>query len=64
MRAYLKKFTTTNKYVIEAVADFQMLKKGQNVQDYMDYTVQPQVPVDEITIGLLVEMWKIHVCIF
>ena len=30
----------------------------------MDYTVQPQTPVDEVAIVLLARMWKIHVCVF
>ena len=64
MRAYLKKFMTTHKYFVEAVAGFLVRKKGQHVQHYMDYIVQPQVPIDQITIVLLAQMWKIHVCIF
>ena len=52
MRAYLKKFMTTHKYFVEAVAGFLVYKKGQHVQHYMDYIVQPQVPIDQITIVL------------
>ena len=63
MRAYLKKFMTTNKYFIKAVAGFLVCKKGQNVQDYMDYIVQTQVPIDEIPIVLLAWMGK-FMCVY
>ena len=63
MRTYLKKVMMTCKYFI-AVAGFLIQRKGQNVQDYMDYIAQHQVPIDKIAIVLLSDMWKIHVCIF
>ena len=59
----LKKIMTTHKYFREAIAGFLVRKKSQKVQDYMDYIVQPQVPIDEIAIVLLAHMWKVHVCI-
>ena len=64
MREYLKKFMTTHKYLPKAVGGFLVCRKGQQIQDYMDYIAQPQVPIDEIAIVLLAQMWKIHVCIF
>ena len=48
---------TTHKYFLEAVSGFLIRKKGQQLEDYMDYIVQPQVPIDEIAIMLLSRMW-------
>ena len=53
-----------HKYFIEAVTGFLIRKKGQQLQDYMDYIVQPQTLIDEVAIVLLARMWKIHVCVF
>ena len=64
MRGYLKKFMITHKYFVDAVGGFLIRKKGQQVQDYMDYIVQSQTPIDEVAIVLLARMWKIHVCVF
>ena len=55
---------TTHKYFLEAVGGFLIHKKGQQLEEYMDYIVQLQVPIDEIAIVLLSRMWKIHVCVF
>ena len=55
---------TTHKYFVEAVGGPLVRKKGQTIQDYMDYIIQPQTPIDEIAIVLLARMWKIHACIF
>ena len=54
----------THKYFLEAVGGFLIRKKGQQIEEYMDYIVQPQVPIDEIAIVSLSRMWKIHVCVF
>ena len=54
----------THKYFVEAVAGHLLCKKGLDVQDYMDWIVEPQVPIDEIGIVLLAHEYKMHVCIF
>ena len=64
VRGYLKRFMVMHKYFVEAVGGFLIRKKGQHVEDYMDYIVQSQTPIDEVAIVLLARMWKIHVCVF
>ena len=64
MRGYLKKFMVMHKYFVEAVGGFLIKKKGQQVEDYMDFIVQSQTPINEVAIVLLARMWKTHVCVF
>ena len=48
---------------VEAITNPVLLKKGSNVDDYINFIAKPGTPVDEIGLLIFARMYHLHMCI-